>query len=59
VLKGSFATLVVADADGFVDAADEDFAVADVAGACGVEDGPDDFLSEAVENAHGRLSGDP
>jgi hypothetical protein len=32
-LERVFAALVVADADGFVDAADEDFAVADAAGA--------------------------
>jgi len=37
-LERGFAAFVVADANGFVDAADEDFAVADAAGARGAED---------------------
>jgi tellurite resistance protein len=36
-LEGGFAALVVADADGFLDRAQEDFAVADVAGASGAD----------------------
>ena len=38
-LEGDFAAFVVADADGFVDPRDEDFAVADGAGARGGDDG--------------------
>jgi hypothetical protein len=38
-LERCFAAFVVADADGLVDAADEDFAVADAAGAGGAADG--------------------
>ncbi len=34
-LQGGFSALVVADADGFFDAADEDFSVADAAGSRG------------------------
>jgi len=39
---------VVADSDGFVDAGDEDFAVADFAGAGGADDGGDGFVFEGV-----------
>jgi len=43
-LEGGFASLVVADADGFVDAADEDFAVSDAAGAGRAENGLDGLV---------------
>jgi len=39
---------VVADSYGFVDAGDEDFAVADFAGAGGADDGGDGFVFEGV-----------
>ncbi len=43
-LDGGFSALVVADADGLVDAADEDLAVADVAGTGGSEDSFDHLI---------------
>ena len=48
LLQGSFAAFVVADADGFVNAADEDFAVADAACAGGGDDGLHGFLLQIV-----------
>jgi len=48
LLEGGFAAFVVADADGFFDAADEDLAVADATGAgCGA-DGVDGFVFHFV-----------
>ncbi len=47
-LEGGFAVFVVADSDGFVDAGDEDFAVADFAGAGCADDGGDGFVFEVV-----------
>jgi hypothetical protein len=38
-LNRCFAAFVIADADGVIDVADEDFAVADPAGAGGADDG--------------------
>ena len=46
--EGGFAVFVVADSNGFVDAGDEDLAVADFAGACGADDGGDGLFSEGV-----------
>ena len=47
-LKRRFAVFVVADSDGFVDAGDEDFAVADFAGAGGADDGGDGLFLERI-----------
>ena len=43
-LEGGFAAFVVADADGFVDAADEDLSVADAASAGCAFNGFNDFV---------------
>src|SRR5580658_6415021 len=43
-LKRRFAAFVVADANGFLDPADEDFSVADAAGPGGADDGLDGSL---------------
>ena len=48
--ESGLASLVVADADSFVNVAYEDFAVADAAGAGGTEDGLNHFVLELVAN---------
>jgi len=50
--EGGFAALVVADADGFVDAADEDFAVTDAACAGRTEDGFDSLVFDFILDDH-------
>src|ERR1700691_3614624 len=49
-LEGGFTAFVVADADGFVDAADEDFPVADAAGAGGADDGLNGLLLHVFDD---------
>src|SRR5204862_4700651 len=47
-LQRAFAAFVVADANRFVDAGEKNFAVADVAGAGGGDDGFDRFIDHGV-----------
>ena len=42
--ESRFSALVIANADGFVDAADKDLAIADVAGASGAQNRSDHLL---------------
>ena len=48
ILEGFFAYFLGSDADGFVDGGDEEFAVADFAGAGGFDDGGGDAGDEVV-----------
>src|SRR5271154_6945280 len=49
-LESSFSTVVIANPDGFGNFVDEDFAVADFAGACGAGDGARHFVEALVRH---------